>query len=87
MMGRAADLETAIVQELIRRGPCSFDELTRSLPTYSWNQLFLTVDRLSREGRLRLRHPGRVGVHLSLAGQEQASTALSQANSKWNVAS
>jgi hypothetical protein len=30
----------------------------------------LAVDRLSRDGRLRLRHPARVGFHLTLASPE-----------------
>jgi hypothetical protein len=77
-MGQAVDIETAVVQELLRRGPCSFDELTGWLPTYSWNQLFLTVDRLSREGRLRLRHPGRVGFQVALSeGERSAGIAQS----------
>lgn len=78
-MGQAVEIETAIVQELRRRGPCSFDELTGWLPTYSWNQLFLTVDRLSREGRLRLQHPARAGFHVSLAGQDHVSATPRQA--------
>lgn len=70
-MGHIVDLETAILEELNRTGPCTFDELTKHLPTYSWNQLFLTVDRLSREGRLCLNHPARVGFQVSLTGQKQ----------------
>ena len=68
-MGQVVDMETVILEELSRTGPCTFDELTRHLPAYSWNQLFLTVDRLSREGRLHLQHPARVGFCISIAGQ------------------
>ncbi len=75
-MGQVTDLETAILEELNRTGPCTFDELTRHLPAYSWNQLFLTVDRLSREGRLCLNHPTRVGFQVSLMGREQAPVQI-----------
>lgn len=66
-MMTVSDIETAIFQELSNRGPCHFDDLAKALPTFSWNQLFLTVDRLSRSGRLKLMHPARVGFHVAIA--------------------
>jgi len=36
-------------------GTCTFDELVRRLPTYSWAPVFSAVDRLSRQGRLSVR--------------------------------
>lgn len=60
-----ADIETAILRELVRTGPCAFDDLAKSLREYSWNQVFAAVDRLSRQGRLALRHPGRFGFVVS----------------------
>ena len=65
-MALAVDLENAILRELIRLGPCAFDDLARSLREYSWNQVFAAVDRLSRQGRLALRRPGRFGFVVSL---------------------
>ncbi len=76
-MGQAIDLESRIVQAISDQGPCSFDELTRRLASYSWSQLFLTVDRLSREGRLRLLHPSRVGFSVSLADRRTEDRAVS----------
>jgi hypothetical protein len=39
-----------ILGELERMPRCDLDTLTKSLPDLSWNQVFLEVDRLSREG-------------------------------------
>lgn len=75
-MGQAIDLAGSVLQAISDQGPCSFDELTRRLPSYSWNQLFLTVDRLSREGRLRLLHPSRVGFSVSLADRRTEDRAV-----------
>ncbi len=34
---------------------CSFEQLINACPGLDWNQIFLEVDRLSREGRIHLR--------------------------------
>lgn len=41
-----------ILGELERISGCDLDTLTKSLPDLSWNQVFLEVDRLSREGMI-----------------------------------
>lgn len=45
-------VDLAIYRTLDGIGPCTFDELVRRLSTYSWAQVFLAVDRLSREGTI-----------------------------------
>lgn len=69
-MAEVADIERAILRELVRIGPCAFDDLALVLCDYSWNQVFAAVDRLSRQGRLALRHPGRFGFVVERSGQE-----------------
>ena len=69
-MAEVADLETTILRELVRIGPCAFDDLALALRDYSWNQVFAAVDRLSRQGRLALRRPGRFGFVVQTRGQE-----------------
>ena len=64
-MPQVADPESAILRELVRLGPCAFDDLVLVLRDYSWNQVFAAVDRLSRQGRLALRRPGRFGFLVS----------------------
>ena len=46
-------VEEAIVEKL-RRGPCGFDEVVTGLPNSSWGEIFLAVDRMSRNGRVSL---------------------------------
>lgn len=46
------NIESAILDEIRRQGPCSMDELVRRLSGFTWNQVFSVLDRLSREGKL-----------------------------------
>jgi len=47
------------ILEVVRRAPgCQLDELERSLPGLTWNQVFLEVDRMSRTGRVRVMSMG-----------------------------
>ncbi|MET0515943.1 MAG: hypothetical protein ABW047_11535 [Nitrospiraceae bacterium] len=58
------DTETAttiagIILQTIRDQPnCNLDMLVRACPQYTWNQVFLEVDRLSRTGEIELSSPG-----------------------------
>ncbi|HXF93671.1 MAG TPA: hypothetical protein VNK46_13025 [Nitrospiraceae bacterium] len=65
-MDRSYQLEAAIYRHVSRVSECSFEELVGWLPQYAWNEVFGTVDRLSRQGRLTLRHPTRFGFLISL---------------------
>ena len=63
---QSCDVESAILEMLQRRGPCSLDELYQGLSDYSWNQVFAAIDRLSRNGHLALRRPGRFDYLVSI---------------------
>ncbi|HEU4685328.1 MAG TPA: hypothetical protein VFS39_12565 [Nitrospira sp.] len=41
---------------------CEMEELVQACSTYTWNQVFLEVDRMTRAGQLRLL-PKRAGVY------------------------
>ncbi len=58
-----------IARFLEYHGPCTFDRLVDTLSDCSWNQVFAAVDTMSRDGRLRLRHPARFGIQVSLRRQ------------------
>lgn len=58
--GARSDIRTHILDALKRRYECDLEELVRSCSSYTWNQVFLEVDRLSRTGELRLM-PKRAG--------------------------
>ena len=49
-----ASAEEAILDSLQRSGPCCVENLVMQLPNFSWSQVFLAVDRMSREGLLLL---------------------------------
>src|SRR5262245_8370353 len=59
-------VDSVICQEVTSLGSCTLDELTQRLQAYSWVQVFEAVDRLSREGTLRLTRTGRFGYALSV---------------------
>lgn len=62
-------IESVIFQELQRSGTCTFEELVNALPGYSWSQVFLAVDQLSRDGRLQLKRQGRFDYRITPAPQ------------------
>jgi hypothetical protein len=41
-----------ILGEVQRTHECDLDALTKSLPDLSWSQVFLEIDRLSRQGQV-----------------------------------
>ena len=43
-----------ILGEVQRTHGCDLDSLTRSLSDLSWSQVFLEVDRLSRQGQVQV---------------------------------
>lgn len=59
---------TRILHELEQHGACTIEALTAILPSCSWNQVFMAVDTLSREGALRLQLHARSQYVVSLAG-------------------
>jgi hypothetical protein len=46
--------EDAIVEKLQKGGPCCLDDVVSDLPDFSWGEIFLAVDRMSRNGRFSL---------------------------------
>ena len=55
-----------------------FDEVVRECPDLTWNQVFIAIDRLSREGTLSLTPKGRglYTVRLSNQALHQAGQQL-----------
>ena len=62
-------IEKAIVENLQKSGPCSLDDIVTSLSNSSWGEVFLTVDRMSRDGRLVLRQYSYSAYQISLGPQ------------------
>ena len=60
-------IESMILQELQRSGACTFEKLVSALPDYSWSQVFMAVDRLSRDGLLQLKRQNQFDYLISAA--------------------
>lgn len=56
-----------ITQELEQQGPCTLETLAYKLSTCSWNQVFMAIDTLSREGAITLQPHARFQYLVSLA--------------------
>lgn len=52
--GMQNDITGKIVQMVKHRQTCDMEDLLEACSSYTWNQVFLEVDRLSRTGELRL---------------------------------
>ena len=61
-------IEEAILDKL-RSGPCCFDEVVMGLPNFSWGEVFVAVDCMSRDGRVFLRQLGFSTYQISLASR------------------
>jgi hypothetical protein len=62
------EVETAILQHLEEQGSRTIEELVHSLSHFTLNQVFFAIDRLSREGKVSLRHPTRFAYLVSAVG-------------------
>ena len=58
-------IEEAILEKL-QSGPCCFDEVVSALPNFSWGEVFVAVDCMSRDGRVFLRQLGYSTYQISL---------------------
>lgn len=80
MITNRIEVETAIVQHLETQGSCTMEALVHSLPHFTFNQVFFTIDRLSREGKVRLRRPTRFTYMLSAVGSGTRTQASRSAD-------
>ena len=58
-------IEEAILDKL-QSGPCCLDDVVTSLPNFSWGEVFVAVDGMSRDGRVFLRQLGFSTYQISL---------------------
>ena len=61
-------IEEAILDKL-QSGPCCFDEIVTGLPNFSWGEVFVAVDCMSRDGRVFLRQLGFSTYQISLGSR------------------
>ena len=66
VQAQVSNVDSVIYHEVTRLVSCPLDELAQRFPAYSWAQVFAAVDRLSRQGTLRLSRTSRFGYVLSV---------------------
>ena len=69
-------IEETIIQRL-GSGPWCFEEVVTYLPNFSWGEIFVAVDRMSRDGRLLLRQLDYSTYEISLGSQLVCSRSTS----------
>jgi hypothetical protein len=84
-MGYASEVEAAILRHVAEHGSCTSEELFRALSHFTLNQVFFAIDRLSRDGRVSLRHPTRCDYLVSAAVSGTCNEVSSSADRVANV--
>ena len=69
-------IEEAIMEKL-RSGPCCFDDVVTELSNFSWGEVFVAVDCMSRDGRVFLRQLGYSTYQISLGSRFAYASATS----------
>jgi len=62
-------IEEAIIEKLRRSGPCCLDDVVTYLPNLTWGEVFVAVNRMSRDGPLLLRQLGYSTYQIALRSQ------------------
>jgi hypothetical protein len=70
-------VEEAVVETLQRSGTCCLDDVVTYLPNFSWGEVFLAVDRMSRDGRVSLLQLGCSTYQIILRSQFSLSSSTS----------
>jgi hypothetical protein len=63
------ELSNMIMETIVARRECCLDSLVVACSRFTWNQVFLEVDRMSRSGKLYLRRTGYAKYSVSLPPQ------------------
>jgi hypothetical protein len=67
-----------ILKTISRVPGCPFDEVLRACPEYTWNQIFLEIDRLTRRGDLILKRNG-TGLYILYLRKDGAAAKTNEA--------
>jgi hypothetical protein len=62
-------VEAAIIELLRSSGPCCLDDVVTYLPNLTWGEVFVAVNRMSRDGPLLLRQLGYSTYQIALRSQ------------------
>ena len=73
-------VEEAIFEKLRRSGPCCPDDVVTYLPHLNWEEVFVAINRLSRDRRLLLRQISYSTYQIALHSQVSPSSSPSGRN-------
>jgi len=68
-----------ILDVILRKPGCLMEELLNECPALTWNQVFIEVDRLSRDGEVRLMRKGPSQYVVMRGGPGQAHGSVTAA--------
>ncbi len=69
---------TEQILDVLQHAPnCPLDDLVEKCPGFTWNQVFLEVDRLSRTGQVQLMNKGS-GIYVIIPPREGGARVLPQ---------
>ena len=57
------DINQKVIDAIIRSPGSMLEDIAEECPNLTWNQVFITIDRLSREGTVRLSRRDLYTVH------------------------
>ena len=77
-MAHVTEVKQQILEVIVRSPGCELDEIVLKCKSLLWNQVFLAIDQLSREGALRLTRTGRNGYTVRLSPNARYEDALHQ---------
>jgi len=69
-MAKMAEVSRRVMEVVLHAPGCDLEEVMKECPDLTWNQVFLEVDRLSRDGFVTLKFEGR--GHYSVRPTERA---------------
>jgi hypothetical protein len=69
-----------MILEKLRYGPCSLDDVVTYLSIFDTEEIFVAIDRMSRDGRVLLRQNGYSAYQLSLGSQSGTEALLPRAD-------
>ena len=70
-MTQEVSAEDQVIDVMHYQGTCDLEEVMRQCANLTWNQVFLAVDRLSRQGKIRLVPRGRGSYTVALPHRQE----------------
>ena len=84
MTTAAEHTESKILALVSKRSGLTLEDIPANLPNSTWNQVFASVDKLSRQGAISLRRRGRVYELWAHSPSEPANGSQQRSTSQYD---